>query len=218
MSRRWNEYTGPAKYDPPEFGFWDVELPDASRRLLNSAVMCFARSGFHGTKTREISTGAGLSPAALYVRFESKEAVLFEIIRTGHARSLAALVSHPQTGDPVDRLRQLVAIYVEWHARYHTVARVCHHELAALTKEHFAQIVDLRHQIQQVFRAVVEEGVADNTFDAENIHAALRAILSLSIDVVRWYGMDGVESPESLAASYSKLAIRMITPETAAAH
>src|SRR5690606_25495504 len=42
---------------------------EVARRLVASAVESFARRGYHATTTRDISVGAGLSPAALYVHF-----------------------------------------------------------------------------------------------------------------------------------------------------
>ncbi len=45
--------------------------------LLEHAVRRFARDGFRGTSVAEVSRDAGLTPAAAYAYFESKEA-LFE--------------------------------------------------------------------------------------------------------------------------------------------
>src|ERR1700733_8187494 len=67
---------------------WNSELGDVDRRLLTSAVRCFAAKGYHATPPRDIAGGVGLSPAALYVHFPSKELVLFEIMRAGHERAL----------------------------------------------------------------------------------------------------------------------------------
>ncbi|MFC5676912.1 TetR/AcrR family transcriptional regulator [Aeromicrobium endophyticum] len=211
-TRVWNDQTGPARYVAPDPDFWDPKLSDAARRLLGSAVLCFARNGFYGTRTRDISAGAKLSAGSLYTMFDSKEAVFFEITRSGHIDTLACLNADPGDGTPTERLQRLVSIYVEWHARYHTVGRACQHDLAVLTEEHFAEIVELRHQIEAIFRNVVEEGAKDNTFDAADIDGVLRAIHSLSIDVTRWYGLDGTESPQSIAALYSKFALRIATP------
>ena len=58
--------------------------PDSSRRLLQSALEQFAAVGYHATTTRDISTGAAMSPAALYVHYASKEEVLFHISRIAH--------------------------------------------------------------------------------------------------------------------------------------
>ena len=64
------------------------EQPDARTRLARAAVEAFATRGFHGTTTRDISTAAGMSPAALYVHHRSKEDLLFELSRVGHLRVL----------------------------------------------------------------------------------------------------------------------------------
>ena len=53
-----------------------------SRRdqILDAAMQCFASSGFRGTTTREIASRVGLTEAALYRHFESKEALYAAII------------------------------------------------------------------------------------------------------------------------------------------
>src|SRR4051794_6434574 len=60
------------------------DLPGASRRLLMGAVDAFAERGYHATTTRDIASRAGMSPAALYVHYRSKEELLFQLIRIGH--------------------------------------------------------------------------------------------------------------------------------------
>lgn len=95
------------RYDDHSSELWSEELSDAERHLLTSAVRCFAAKGFHATTTRDISRGAGLSPAALYVHFSSKEHILYEVCRIAHERVL-----HDVTVDlgesPNDQLRDLV--------------------------------------------------------------------------------------------------------------
>jgi AcrR family transcriptional regulator len=54
----------------------------ASRRdqILDAAMECFASAGFRGTTTREIASRVGLTEAALYRHFASKEALYAAII------------------------------------------------------------------------------------------------------------------------------------------
>jgi AcrR family transcriptional regulator len=172
--------------------------------------VCFADRGYHATTTRDITSAVGLSPGALYVHFFSKEEVLFEIARSGHQRALEALQAQLDSGDTSDYLRRLIASLVEWHARHHLVARVCQHELAALNDEHFATIRDLRQQFSAILRSAVERGVGEGVFDAPDINRSVRAIVSLGIDLVRWYRADGADSPEVIGQFYSDLALRMI--------
>src|SRR5262245_42328532 len=98
MARRQARFTPQALAGDPRTedkspDLWGAEFGDVQRRLLTSAVRCFAANGFHATTTRDISAGVGLSPAALYVHFPSKELVLYTISRVGHERALSCVRS-----------------------------------------------------------------------------------------------------------------------------
>lgn len=201
----------------PAADLWRDGTSETVRALLVSAVLCFSRKGFHATTTRDITAAVGLSPGALYVHFPSKEDVLFEIMRTGHERSLETMLSQPDDGDPTDYVHRLVASHVTWHARHHTVARVCQYELAALEPEHHAAILDLRHRFSALLRSAVTSGARAGTFDVPDVNRAVRAVLSLGIDLVRWYHLDGADSPEALGGFYADLALRMIGAGSGAA-
>jgi len=63
-------------------------------QIVDAAVQCFAARGFHGTTTREVAGAAGLTEAALYRYFASKEALYAAIIdRKTAAPELASQVA-----------------------------------------------------------------------------------------------------------------------------
>jgi AcrR family transcriptional regulator len=196
---------------------WDDRLGDVARGLLTSAVRCFASNGYHATTTRDISTGVGLSPAALYVHFPSKELVLFEIVRVSHERALGYVQdsSIDAARGAAERLRALVSRYTAWHALHHVAARVAQYELGGLTAEHYDEVRQLRHRTNEIFRAAVALGVKDGDFPPVDVDRVVRAMLSLSIDLIRWYRLDGSDSPEQLGDFYADLALRMVSsPES----
>jgi AcrR family transcriptional regulator len=185
--------------------------PDARTRLARAAVDAFSSKGFHGTTTRDISTAAGMSPAALYVHHRSKEELLFELSRVGHERVLAMVrESVARSDDPVQQLGDLVEDFVRDHAVAHTGARVINYELAALSDEHLAEIVAIRHEIDVVVRAVIDRGVASGVFDTPDPHMSALAVLSLGVDVARWFRDEGRWSPDEVAVHYRLLALRMV--------
>lgn len=185
--------------------------PDARTRLATAAIDAFAARGFHGTTTRDISTTAGMSPAALYVHHRSKEELLFELARVGHLRVLEmARTSVEGLTDPVEQLGRLVEDFVRDHAQEHTGARVINYELSALTDDHLAQIRAIRHDIDVVVRAVLDRGVAAGVFTTPDVRMTALAILSLGIDVARWYRDEGRWTPDQVAAHYRLLALRMV--------
>jgi AcrR family transcriptional regulator len=189
---------------------WDSHRGEVARGLLTSGVRCFASNGFHATTTRDITAAVGLSPGALYVHFPSKEHLLFEIIRTGHVRSLEILKEAEADGNAVSYLRSLVARFVAWHAHHHVAGRVSQYELAALTPEHYEEILQLRRQSTDIFRQAIIRGIGEGTFVAVDVHRVVRAILSLGVDLVRWYRTDGPDSPEQLGEFYADLALGMV--------
>jgi AcrR family transcriptional regulator len=200
--------------DSPDL--WSTDLGEVPRGLLTSAVRCFALNGFHATTTRDICVATGLSPAALYVHFPSKEAVLFEIIRAGHERVLAHVKDPSTLSGPssTDRLRTVVSRYTAWHARHHVAARVCQYELTSLAAGHYDEVVELRHRTNEFFRDIVARGVADGAFAQVDVKRVTRAMLSLSIDLVRWYRLDGSDSPDQLGEFYADLALKLVAHDS----
>ncbi|HLH59753.1 MAG TPA: TetR/AcrR family transcriptional regulator [Streptosporangiaceae bacterium] len=193
-------------------GLWDRQLGETERGLLTSAVRCFAANGYHATTTRDIAAGVGLSPAALYVHFPAKELVLFEIMAAGHRSALACIEDSPAgaAATAAGGLAAIVARYTAWHARHHVAARVCQFELAGLTATHYGEIRQLRHRTNEVFRDAVARGVDEGAFAPADVNRVVRAMLSLGIDLVRWYRLDGPDSPDQLGEFYAGLALKMV--------
>ena len=188
-----------------------TDATNARSRLVAAAVESFASKGFHGTTTRDIASAAGMSPAALYVHHKSKEDLLYLISRTGHERTLRLVKDAvSNSNDPVEQLLAVVRGFTIHHARGHTSARIVNYELAALSPEHLSEIVGIRHAIQAEMRRVVGAGVASGAFRTSNPRMAAFTLLSLGVDVARWYRDEGEWSPEEIADYYCEVALRIV--------
>ncbi|MFD6453495.1 TetR/AcrR family transcriptional regulator [Nocardia sp. NPDC060220] len=185
---------------------------DATRaRLLDAAIAAFAEKGFNGTTTRDIATAAGMSPAAVYVHHKSKEELLYLISRSGHQETLDLVRDAvASSSDPATALRNVIHDFAVHHARAQTVARIVNYELAALTPEHRAEIRAVRRQIDHTIRELVDRGVASGVFDTPDSRIATVALLSLGIDIARWYREGGDWSPEDIAVTYADMALRIV--------
>src|SRR3954451_25306695 len=51
-------------------------VPDRRCQILDAALVCFAKRGFHQTSMHDISAEAGISVGLIYRYFENKEAVI----------------------------------------------------------------------------------------------------------------------------------------------
>jgi hypothetical protein len=84
------------------------------------------------------------------------------------------------------------------------------YELDALGPEARAEIVALRRQVDAEVRGIIEDGVASGEFDVLDVKGTTLAVLSLCIDVARWFTVDGPFTPEEVGALYADLVLRMV--------
>jgi hypothetical protein len=131
-------------------------------------------------------------------------------ITSVHVRSLETLTEAEADADAAGRLRMLVSQFVAWHAHHHVAARISQYELAALTPGHYAEILQLRRQTTDIFRQAVVRGIDEGAFAPVEVHRVVRAMLSLGVDLVRWYRTGGPDSPEQPGDFYAELALGMV--------
>ena len=183
----------------------------ARARLLDAAVEAFAAKGFHGTTTRDIAAAAGMSPAAVYVHHRSKEELLYLISRDGHRRTLDLVREAARSSeDPAERLAAVAREFGRHHAEGHTWARIVNYELGALSPEHLEEVRTLRIGIEQEVRTTIEAGIASGDFHVGDPGMATTAVLSLGIDIARWYREDGRWSPADVGDHLAELALRIV--------
>ena len=74
---------------------------DARReQILDAAMLCFARTGFHRTTMQEIVQQTHLSPGALYLSFSSKEEIIVALADERH-RNEQAVIGEAGEGDEI---------------------------------------------------------------------------------------------------------------------
>jgi AcrR family transcriptional regulator len=188
-------------------------LSAAQLHVLTAATEAFADLGFGGTSTRDIAARANRSPAAVYVHHESKEDLLFAISVRGHESALAYLREASEVNtDPAIRLRKMVFAFSMWHMDNAKLGRVVQYEFHALSPQHREQITARRRMFQRLMVAAIDDGVATGQFEASDVRQAARALLSLSIDLVRWFDPDRKRGSKAIARQHADFAIRMLRP------
>lgn len=188
---------------------WAGMEPDAAGRLLRGAVGLFAARGYGGTSTREIAESAGMSPAAMYVHFPTKAELLFQIVGTVHGSAHEAVAGAGGSGVG-ERVRAMVFALAAFHAEHRQAARVTQNELAALDPERWQAIRAMRDATEGLFLAEIGRGAREGAFDVADLPGTVRAIMSMCVDVARWYSPDGPRTPEEVGALYAHLAARML--------
>ena len=187
-------------------------VTDAAVRLMEAAADAFAAKGFHATTTRDIASRAGLSPAGVYVHFASKEDLLFQLSREGHVAARDMLVAAAgASASPTEALRSIMRVFSQWHAEHFRVARIVQYEFQNLTPEHREAVLGLRKDIDGVVRDVLTQGVAAGEFTVTDVRDTALALLSMAVDVARWYDPEIKRTPEAIGLTYGELGLRLVT-------
>ena len=191
--------------------FGDYHFPAGPRRILLAAATTFVERGFHATTTRDIAAQAGLSSAALYFYFRSKEEVLYQIATSALDFTIEVAATEAKgPGLPAERLTNLVRVLTIWHTYNSQVAHVVLYQTSALTTAHLADIAAKQREVSQIVRQVITDGVTSGDFDVPDAGAATIAVLSLCLDVARWYRDDHRRTPHDIGELYGELAVRTV--------
>ncbi|MBU2534080.1 MAG: TetR/AcrR family transcriptional regulator [Alphaproteobacteria bacterium] len=79
--------------------------------ILDTAEACFAQNGFHATTMQMICGAAGISPGALYVYFDSKEALIAGICERDRREFSERFAKVAEGDDVLAELNDLAAHY-----------------------------------------------------------------------------------------------------------
>jgi AcrR family transcriptional regulator len=84
------------------------------QRVLDAALACFDRRGFHRTTMQDIVRESDLSPGAIYGYFDSKEAIVEAVAAERHQVEHALLAGALKSPDPIDGMKTFVTEYFAW--------------------------------------------------------------------------------------------------------
>ena len=178
------------------------EPQDRRGDILASAAELFARKGVGATTVREIADAVGMLSGSLYHHFESKDAIVAEIL-AGYLRAIqdryAAVLASGK--GPADSLHDLVVTSLQVASEQPQATTIYQNERPYLRERpRFADVLAGAADIQRTWLLVIEKGVAEGTFRAD---IAPRVFYRLIRDAVwlsvRWHHPAG-EYPTSQLA------------------
>ena len=178
-------------------------------QILDAAVACFSRNGFHQTTMQDICGEAGLSPGAVYRYFDSKEAMIGQCCMRGQQEIAMAFEGATSQGGTQEVIAQLTDIFFGELASPEAAAAMrLHVQLwgeALRSPEILAELNSTREGVRKHLQAVVERGqsLGDVSQEADPEYVA-RVLLStynglvlqksLDPDVDIWRYVDAFKS------------------------
>ena len=176
--------------------------------MCRTAAQLFRDRGYDATSVSDVARALGMTKAGLYHHFESKEALLFEIMMYGLERVRdEVIVPVRPIRDPEERLRQLIVR----HARIATRGQGA---IAHLGDEIRALPAAGRRQIEQRMRiyfdlirdTLVELKAAGRLRDVDPTVATF-SLLGMILWLPRWFRQGGRLDQEAVANEIANFAL-----------
>jgi len=178
-----------------------------SRRdeLLAIAAQLFAERGFKNTTVRDIADAAGILSGSLYHHFDSKEAMVDELLDSFQT-DLWEQYDAIEASDLSPRAKLEAVVRASFDAIDHHHSEVAIFQNDALhlaTFDRFGYLIERNRKFRALWTGLLEAGVASGELRADLDVALVYRFLRDTVWVaVRWYRPGGALTPADVAEQY----------------
>ena len=168
--------------------------------VLSNAARLFREKGFERTSLKEIAEACNMLPGSLYYRYNSKEALLVELMRRGVDLVTAEVESaYASSDDPVERLRLCINAHLRALLLDSDAVYVLLFEWRALGPEAREEIIELRDQYESLWADILETMIAQGVI-RKNVDGRLLRLIGLGALnwVATWFDPNGAHSLDAI--------------------
>ena len=169
------------------------EKSETRDKILDAARELFVTEGYEGVSMRKVAEKIEYSPTAIYVHFADKNELFRELCHQDYARLAEVFQSSVISTDPLERLKQIGAIYIDFGTRYPNHYKFMFmtphpaHQLDEVDREmkgnpEMDAYAFLRWAVQQAIEAgCFREDIQDAELVSQTLWASVHGVISLSI-------------------------------------
>ena len=170
---------------------------DTRSRILEAALAVFSEHGFEGSSLQQIADRLGVTKAALYYHFRSKDDILGALVAPANTDLGALLDAQMGTTDTPARRRRFMADYLDYLLRHRQLIAYISSDLATLAHPAMAASHERREQMVAML-------AGDDLDFADQVRVTI-AFGGISHAIARNPGADTAELREALLAAASPL-------------
>jgi AcrR family transcriptional regulator len=181
--------------------------------ILACAAKLFAEKGFEGASLQDVAKAVGISKAAVYHYFPTKQVIYDEIVIDLLSRlRLHVCNGIDDTADYGERLRQLMTSHAEFFEANYTEFVTLLHGFGGLSRDIGEGLVSVRDAYEIMVRELMTSAKRDGALDIGDPAIATRAVLSMLNWMARWYKPGGRLSAREFAEEYFTLIYNGLRP------
>lgn len=182
--------------------------------ILAFAARLFAEKGFEQTSLQDVARAVGISKAAVYHYFQSKQVIYDEIV-VGLLEGLHEYVQEKLDSNPIadERLSIFMRSHAEYFERNYIAFVTLLHGVGGIgTDARSGRQVVVRDQYEMLLRDLLAEEVSKGRLFVADVAICTRAILSMLNWMSRWYKPGGGKGAVEIAEQYYAMLYQGLRP------
>lgn len=171
--------------------------------VLQAAACVFSDKGYRASTIQDIGRELGITSAALYYYFSSKQEILSELIVRPVRRLREMAVSVAQSDlSAQDKLGEIIRRHVAMMMEQRELFTIFLRERVELEPKHAEYLAAMEEEYYVSVRSVVEAGARNGEVRDINPQLAALGIIGMTNWVLRWYRPDGPLTADEIAAAF----------------
>jgi len=183
--------------------------------IVSAAAKVFRTKGYHAATVRDIADEVGLLKGSLYHHFDSKEELLYLVVKEPIAqmyRTMAEVAA--ADGRATDKLRRAISAHLEAFDRHYPHLFVYLRERESV-KRRFREMIGFSPKdYERCWQQILREGIQNGEFRGDlDIQVASYGLLGMLNWLYKWYDPKGRLSVQEVAEQFTSLALAGLAAE-----
>lgn len=182
---------------------------ETRKTILDAAASIFAQKGYSLTRLSDIAERAGIHLTGLYYYYDSKDALVLDIITYVPTRVSTALQqaldAMPPTATHRERIETAFKVYLETILMDDAYVRAEHRVAAQIDPQLRKRSIKITKEINEIWRRLLDDAVAAGEVRSDLDMTMLRMLMIGSMNwAVEWF-RPKISPPSRLAETMNKL-------------
>ena len=186
--------------------------PTTLNAINEAALDLIFEHGYEAMSLRDLASRVGIRVGSLYNHIETKQDLLFGLLRT-HMETLLAALDEAMAAAGTEGAKERLCAFVRFHVAYHITRKrevfISYSELRSLDTAQYDAIVRMRRRYEDRLIAILRQGAGDGVFSVKDadIPAVAYGLLGLLTSSLTWFRPNGRMSVEDLVALDTRMVL-----------
>jgi AcrR family transcriptional regulator len=182
---------------------------DKAQEIYLTAAQIFFTKGYNASSLNDIADAMGMTKAGLYYYVESKQDLLYQIIKLGLDEIRDGVLDPARKiADAEERLRFIIVNHARHSAGGNHAVIIISHEVNALSSEQRKEIVQRRREYFDFIRDTLVQLKTEGKLHKIDLTTATFTLLGMIIWLARWFSPSGRTSLKNVCEDVCEMALR----------